>query len=305
MIDFRLNTFLTLCKVLNYTKTAELLHITQPAVSQHIKYLENIYGVRLFKYSGKNLSLTKEGEILYKFTLAMKTSSDKIKEIISVPETENHSIRFGTTLTIGEYTMSYLLKELLLDFPNINITMDVDNTKNLLAKLGDGKIDFAILEGHFDKSEYDSIFFSLENFIGVCSSNHTFNNKEVSLPDIFQERIILREEGSGTRNIFEQILYEHNFTMKSFKQLIEIGNMGTIKELVKSNLGITFLYEEAVKSELNNGSMTKINLKDFNTKREFNYVFLKDSLHRDEYVKWYNYFTSKLKTNIYTKTSFR
>ena len=135
MIDFRLKTFLTLCKILNYTKTAEILHITQPAVSQHIKYLESEYNVKLFSYKNKILSLTDPGKILYDFLLAMDASSKRIKEILSEVDNKNHPIIFGTTLTIGEYTMNNLLPKLLIDYPELNITMDVGNTQNLLKKL--------------------------------------------------------------------------------------------------------------------------------------------------------------------------
>lgn len=290
MIDYRLKTFLILCKVLNYTKTAEILHITQPAVSQHIKYLEDNYEIKLFDYIGKNLELTEAGRILYDFTLAMETSSDRIKLMMTKPKLKQYPIKFGSTLTIGEYTMSKLISKLIMDFPSLNITMEVGNTSVLLEKLRNGKIDFALLEGHFDKSEYNSMFFSLESFIGVCGSNHRFANKKINFEDILNERLILREIGSGTRDIFEQILYEHNLTMKNFKRITEIGNMSVIKELVKENLGITFLYREVVERELSNGSLKKIDLKDFDVEREFNFVFLKDSLHYQEYTNWYRYF---------------
>ena len=297
MLDFRFNTFLTLCKIKNYTKTAEILHITQPAVSQHIKYLEESYGVKLFNFSGKVLSLTEAGKILYDFTLAIQSSSDRLKLMISRPEDINHPITFGTTLTIGEYVMPNLLINLVSDFPRINITMNVGNTKSLLEKLRDGEIDFAILEGHFDKSDYNSLLFSLENFIGVCSISHPFSDSKVSFKDIFNERLILREEGSGTREIFEQILYEHNTSMKNFKQTMEIGNISLIKEIVSKNQGITFLYEEAVKDELASGILKKINIKDLDVEREFNFVFLKDSLHYKEYEGWFNYFMKKRSKN--------
>ena len=292
MIDFRLKTFLTLCKVLNYTKTAEILHITQPAVSQHIKYLEESYGVKLFSFIGKSLELTESGKLLYNFSLAMQSSSDKIRQMISLPEANNLPLNFGTTLTIGEYTMSKLLGKIISDFPSVNINMEVGNTKLLLEKLRDGKIDFAILEGHFDKSEYHSLFFSIESFIGVCSPNHPFANKPLSFDEIFNERLIIRENGSGTRDIFEQILYEHNITMKSFKNITQVGNMNVIKELVLRNLGITFLYKEAVQKELFEKSLVKIDLKDFDIEREFNFVFLKDSLHHKEYSDWFDYLIS-------------
>lgn len=293
MIDFRINTFLTLSKVLNYTKTAQLLHITQPAVSQHIKFLENKYGVKLFKYDGRNLNLTRAGETLYDFSLAMKSSSDKILKALPLLEEENYNLKFGTTLTIGEYIMSPLLKDIIKKYPNIRITMIVGNTKNLLEKLKSGEIDFAILEGHFDKSKYSSKVFSKENFIGVCAQNNILSNKKIDFDEIFNQRLIFREVGSGTREIFEKILYEQNNTMNSFKDILEIGNISVIKNLVKNNFGITFLYEKAVEIEISNGELMKLDIKDFNIKREFNFVYLKNSLHEKEYLNWFDLFKEK------------
>src|SRR5699024_5265371 len=143
-----------------------------------------------------------------------------------------------------EYIMPNLLIKLLSNFPSINIKMQVGNTKSLLSKLHDGEIDFALLEGHFNKVDYESLLLSLESFIGVCSKDHPFAHSKVSFNDIFKERLILREKGSGTREIFEQILYEHNTSMKNFKGVMEIGNISVIKEMVIKNLGITFLYKE-------------------------------------------------------------
>lgn len=293
ILDYRLNTFLTLCRVLNYTKTAEILHITQPAVTQHIKHLEKNYGVKLFNFSSKTLTLTREGKILYEFSLAMKTSSDKVRNMISIKE-EATSLKFGTTLTIGEYTMSSLLKDLLHRYPLIDISMQVNNTESLLLKLQKGTIDFAVLEGHFDKSKYGFSPFKKESFIGVCSPEHRFANRTITFDEILVENLILRENGSGTRNIFEQILYEMNFTLKSLDHFIEIGNMKIIKELVRANFGISFLYKESVKKELKNGILKEINIESFNIDREFNFVFLKGSLHEKEYQKWFHFFKSSL-----------
>lgn len=294
ILDYRLNTFITLCKVLNYTKTAEILHITQPAVTQHIKSLETSYGVKLFNYSNKTLSLTKAGSILYEFAIAVKTSSNKIKNILSMSEKEDIYLKFGATLTVGEYTMNDLLKRLLYDYPLMHVNMTVANTENLLLKLQDGEIDFAVLEGHFDKSKYGSIKFKDEQFICICSPLHHFSNKTIEFNQILDENIILREHGSGTRNIFEQILYEQNFTLDSLKHFIEIGNMKVIKDLVRENFGISFLYRESVKEELKKGTLKEIIISKFDIKREFNFVFLKESLHKKEYNKWFNYFISNL-----------
>ena len=290
MIDFRIKTFLTLCKELNYTNTAKVLHITQPAVSQHIRYLEEDFRVKLFHYDGKSLQLTREGKILYDFAIAAESSSYRTKKLMSLPINSMPPIKFGTTLTIGENTMPKLLKRLILDYPTMEISMEVSNTEILLEKLKNGDIDFALLEGHFDKFKYDTYLFSNETFIGICSPNNPLSLGQVSFNEIFNERLILREKGSGSREIFEQILYEHNTTMENFDKKIEIGNINIIKQLVAENIGVSFLYKEAVEDELRNKTLKKINIKDFNVIREFNFVFLKDSFHYEEYTRWFKYF---------------
>lgn len=299
MLDFRLRTFLILCKELNYTKTANLLHITQPAVSQHIKYLEQEYGVDLFYYEGRHLTLTNAGKILYDFALGIENSIDRTKQLMNMPSDTYPPLVFGTTRTIGEYTIPKILSELILDYPTMKLSMIVDNTNILLNKLENGEIDFALIEGQFDKGEYNSFTLSTEAFIGVCSPQNPIAKDSVNFKDIFNQRLIIREKGSGTREILEQILLEHNITMQGFDNIIEIGNIKAIKELVLKNLGITFLYKEAVKRELENGELYKIRISDFDVVREFNFVFLKNNLHYEEYIKWYKYFKSKIRSSTF------
>lgn len=297
MLDFRLETFLTLCKLKSYTKTAEYLHITQPAVSQHIRYLEEHYKIKLFTYKKRSLTLTEEGEMLKSFAMTMQAGSNKIKLMLS-DVNKIHPLTFGATLTIAEYTMPPILAKTLLDYPTIDLTMEVDNTQVLLEKLIDGKIDFALLEGHFDKSKYESKIFSIERFIPVCSPKNPLAYNVVNFTDFFNERLILREKGSGTREVFEQTLYEHNLTISNFRSVSKMGNMSVIKNLVKQNLGITFLYEEAVLEELANGELYEIQIPDFKVNREFNFVFLKNSVHEEEYLRWFRYFKTKKPVSV-------
>ena len=288
MLDFRHETFLALCRIKNYTKTAEFLHMTQPAVTQHIKFLENYYNVKLFNYERKNLSLTREGKLLYDYATTMSADNKRIKDILAEKDTESISLSFGTTLTVGEYVMPGILENTLEKYPGIRITMSVNNTKVLLEKLKSGEINFVILEGSFEKTKYDSVLFSKEEFIAVCSPDSELKNKQVTLKEILEERIILRENGSGTRDIFEHILYRHNLSIESFKRKCEAGNISVIKELVKKNFGITFLYKAAVEKELAENQLGRINIAGFSEKYEFNFVFLKDSIYKKDYLEWYN-----------------
>jgi LysR family transcriptional regulator, transcriptional activator of the cysJI operon len=285
MIDFRHETFLHLCKIKNYTKTARELHMTQPAVTQQIQFLEEHYGCKLFNYSGKTLIITKKGQQLFEYTMRMMADSNRIRtEIMS--NDKKQTLTFGATLSIGEYIMPGILSKVMGSMNDIQLNMLVENTQSLLTKLQDGTINFALLEGFFDKSKYGYKLFSFEEFIGVCSPNSKFREGVYSLNELLPNRLILRESGSGTRDILEQILLERNLSKQSFDSIIEVGNMSTIKELVKDNHGISFMYKVAAQKEILNGTLFKINIKDFKVLREFNFLYLKDSVFEDQFLQW-------------------
>ncbi len=286
MLDFRHETFLALCRIGHYTKTAEYLHITQPAVSQHIKYLEEIYGGKLFGYRDKKLMLTERGEKLQEFALTMSADSDHMRNLLLNESLNVSLLRFGATLSIGEFVLPGIIGQLLREYPNVHISMPVENTQVLLKKLRDGEIDFALLEGYFDKSQYSCALFSIEEFIPVCGAKHFLAGKPLLLSKMLGERLILRESGSGTRDVLEQILREYNLSIGGFEKVCEIGNMSAIKELVADNLGVTFLYRAAAKQELSSGELKELMIKGFPVRREFNFVWLKNSLHHKEYLAW-------------------
>lgn len=212
MLDFRIYTFLELCKTLSYTKTAEKLHMTQPAVTQHIKFLEEFYKNKLFLYSGRTLSLTEYGKLLHRYLVAMNSDSEKVREKILNLSSNNHTLNFGATLTIGEYVIPKVLRKLSSDYPEINVSISVKDTKLLLEKLENGDIEFLLVEGFFEKTKYDSFLFSKEEFVAVCSNKNRFSQGEFTFEDLLEERIIVREKGSGSRDIFEKILYDNNLS---------------------------------------------------------------------------------------------
>ncbi len=290
MLDFRYQTFLTLCDLMNYTKTAEILHMTQPAVTQHIHYLESAYDCKLFIYSGKLLSLTEKGKKLLNYVKRMNADAIQIKEAIS-STTDERVINFGATLTIGEFVMPEIISSLIVQH-DIKMNMLVENTKSLLNRLENGEISFALMEGFFDKSLYGHQLFSNEDFIGICSNKSYIKNKKLKLSDLLSSRLIVRENGSGTRDILEQVLFEKNLTTKSFHSVIEVGNMNVIKELVAEDIGISFMYKAAADTQLKDEKLSKIEVSDFEIKREFNFVYLKNSVHEDEYLKWFDLFGS-------------
>lgn len=283
MMDFRINTFITVCKCMNFTKAAEQLNITQPAVTQHIHYLENLYGIKIFAYEGKKMILTEAGSVLYQAAVSMKQDERYLKESISDLIKGKKRMIFGATLTIGEFVMAEHIKEYLDRYPNTEIRMKVGNTSELLEQLSLGEIDFALVEGNISKNEYDYMVYSLERYIPVCSKDYSFQREPERLQDLLFERIVIREEGSGTREILEKNLEARNLSVGDFRHSVEIGGMNAIKLLVELGCGITFLYEAAVKKELDAGALREIKLTDFQVTHDFKFIWNKGSVFSEHY----------------------
>lgn len=268
MIDTRLETFLTLCRLMNYRKTAEALNMTQPAVTQHIHYLENLYHCKLFLYDRKALHMTEEAKMLKIYAENVLYQEKKLKSALC--EKNGIHLAIGATKTIGEYVIADHIAS-FLQSPQNHISVNVDNTENLLLSLQNGEIDFALIEGFFDRMQYASKLYRKEPFVGLCGVHHPFANQTVSPDDIFKEHLILRETGSGTRKILEQLLAEHNHTVTEFSKITTVSNFGLITALLEKGIGITFAYRAVGER---NPELAEFRVQDWNIAREFNYVYL-------------------------------
>ncbi|MBP1561502.1 MAG: LysR family transcriptional regulator [Oscillospiraceae bacterium] len=283
MTDTRIETFLTLCRVMNYRKTAEILNMTQPAVTQHIQYLENYYGCKLFVYDRRSLKMTPKAEQLKKYAENVLYQEKKLKEELNAKDIVSLSV--GATKTIGEYVLAEHISAFLKE-PQNRISVNVDNTERLLGELSRGEIDFALVEGFFDRGQYASRLYRSEPFVGLCGAGHPFAGRTVSLDEIWGENLILREEGSGTRTILEQLLAEHNRSFGEFERVTTISNFGLITRLLENGGGITFAFR-AVKEK--NDRLAEFRVSDREIFREFNYVYL-DTPYSENAVDYFEKF---------------
>ena len=226
MLDTKINTFLVLCETMNYTRAAERLCLTQPAVTHHIHYLEEHYGCRLFSYQGKSLSLTPEGQRLLGLARALAYNSRKAEEAMRAPAAL--SLRVGATKTIGEFVIAPRLKRLIREFPKLSFSIIVDNTRHLLQALDSLQLDLALVEGYFDREKYQLLHRRREDFFGVCASGHPFAGKEVTVEQLLEQRVIIREPGSGTRDIFQQMLLRQGYGLDSITQQMKELEQGSL-----------------------------------------------------------------------------
>lgn len=270
-MEQRLESFLTLCSTMHYGRAAELLNLSQPAVSKHIQSLENQYGVTLFTYANRRLRKTRQGELMEQYAQSLRyNEEDLLKRLHDDSKT---TLRIGGTKSVGEYVLLPYIKK-YLQTPENQIDYLVDNTEHLLELLNHGELDFVVVEGIFDKQHYDWMLFQNEPYIGICAKDHPFAGRRVGVEALLRECIILREKGSGTRRIFEWELENSGYTVASFARKITISSFEIIKELVRDGFGVSFLYEAVVKGR---ADLAQFTCPPLTGTHEFNVVFLKNT----------------------------
>ena len=270
-MDQKLSTFLTLCSTMSYRRAADALHLTQPAVTKQIQALEAQYGVKLFSYDERKLRKTPQGEILERYAIGLQYNDAELTRLLA--EKPKTLLRIGATKSIGDYILIPEIRS-YLEMPDNELYFTVDNTAHLLAQLEAGELDFVILEGIFDKRRYDHFLLRAEPYIGICAKDHPWSGKSVRLEELFSERLILREPGSGTRNILERELFQQGYGIEAFQSRVCISSFKIIRELVASGCGVSFLYEAVVKADAQFGHFFCPPLTGVH---ELNVVFLKNT----------------------------
>lgn len=292
MLDFRSETFITVCKYMNYTKAAQVLHITQPAVSQHIRYIEQEYGIKIFHFQGKKMYLTDEGRMLLNAVTTLKHDEQALRRMFEEKRSGSRTLNFGVTMTIGEYVIGRYIAAYIERYPDTEVKMAFANTEELLEKLDEGKLDFALVEGYFEKSNYDYEVFSRERYIGILPPNHPLKDKKgLKVEELFEETLIIREKGSGTREVLERMLHAAGYGIEDFKKVVEVSNINAIKHLAANGVGLSFFYEIAVEKEIREGILVKMPLQGFPLYHDFNFIWRKNSIFGDTYKELLQSFT--------------
>lgn len=295
MLDPRLLTFLAIVEEESYTKAAVRLSMTQPGLSHQMKQLEEIYDVKLFHYENRRISLTEEGMVFRKYAESLLYQEKMMKKELENLKKKRKKYYFGATLTLGEYTLAPHLKCFYDTFSDVEFSLMVDNTKVLLSKLQTGHLDFALIEGIVDKALYQVTLLKEVPFILVVGEEHRLSGrKEVSMEELLSETLLVREEGSGSRKVLETGLSTINFSIRGFERVIDIGNIGLLKKLTEQGAGISFMYKDAVLSELSSGRLKEISVKNLRMVREFNFVTQPENLQNMEFQRFYSFLKSVL-----------
>lgn len=282
MLDYRVHTFLAVCRAGTFTRAAEELHISQPAVSQHIRQLEGHYGCALFIKAGHGMELTPAGQTLYQACACAENDEMRLQaeiEALAAARSERPPLRLGCTRTIADYAAPRLLAAHLTRHPDERILMRTGNTTELVSLIDRGEIDFALVEGSFDRATFDSATFSRERFVAVAAAG----DRPASIAELLDRRLILRESGSGTREILEHNLAARDLSVSDFSGVVELASIPAIKACVAAGAGVSFLYRVAVESELADGRLVDVTPKDFAIEHDFALIWQRGSRYANGY----------------------
>lgn len=295
MLDFRSETFLAVCRTLNYTRAAEELSITQPAVSQHIAHLERAYGAPLFARSGRSLALTPAGELLRDSLTTMAHDERLLRDRIG-QLAGNRRVRLtvGTSLTAGEYVVAEPLARLLVASPQLDIDVRAGDTEQLLSQLTAGEIDCAFVEGIFDRHAFAGERFDTQRLLCICAPDNPLVSRRQSLEALLGQRLVVREPGSGSRAVLENALAARNLSVASFAQTCEASSVGIVKRLVAGGVGVSFVYEAAVRDDISAGRLACVELEGPAIEHDITFVRLAGSAFDRELMRLFSSLRAEL-----------
>jgi DNA-binding transcriptional LysR family regulator len=258
MINFnQLRVFYHAAKHLNFTRAAEELYITQPAVTAQMKLLEETCSFKLFKKKGRKLHLTDEGRTLFRYAEKVFAYEKEIHGVIEdMKKLKRGVLRLGTTKTYARYFMPFLIGRFRDAYPQIKIHLDEGSSLDMSRSLLDFRNEVAIVAKTEDHPAVHFTPFSREEVVLILSSRHPFADKRrVSIKQLSKEPIIMKETGSGTRNLVNGLFARWGIAPNV---LMETSNTEFIKELVQQDVGLSFLVREAVAAEIRDGKLTTV-----------------------------------------------
>ena len=282
MLDDKLETFLAVESSKNFTKAAQELSLTQPAVSHHIRQLESEIGAKLFVRCKGGIELTEAGIIALKYARRLKALYGNMRAEIADVGSHPANLRVGITHTAE----SNIVAEVLAKYSNENhgliITIITESINNLYNMIGNYEIDLAIVEGQPHNPELCSLMLDTDYLVCVVPINHPLAKKAmVTLNDIRRENLILRSKNSETRSLFISHLTSINESIDDFNVILEVDNIATIKDLIRKDLGISILAKSTCMDELRKKKIAVLPIENLSMIRQTNIVYQKDFGHME------------------------
>jgi DNA-binding transcriptional LysR family regulator len=262
MADRRLQVFYTVARLLSFTKAAESLHMTQPAVTFQVRQLEEYFNTRLFDRTHNRISLTDAGERVYEYAAQIFDLYAKMDNAVRDMTGEISGILIiGASTTIAEYMLPSLLGDFKKKYPDVNVHLKVSNSDGIVHMVENNDIDLGVVEAPVMNKNLVVENCRNDSLVAIVPPQHALaDRKKVKFMDLLDQAFIAREEGSGTREVIEEYLSESGLKPADMTIAMELGSPEAIKGAVEAGMGVSIVSEVTIHKELQLGTLVALEL---------------------------------------------
>ncbi|WP_166238139.1 selenium metabolism-associated LysR family transcriptional regulator [Paenibacillus turpanensis] len=276
----QLHIFYTVASKGSFSAAAQALHMTQPAVTMQVQSLEEYFGTKLFHRSTKKIEMSDAGRTLLPYA---EQSIQLMKKTDVAMSKFTHMLQgrlvLGASLTIGEYILPRLLGPFSQEYPHISVSMKVMNSTQLIEDIRSHQLNFALIEAPIQQPDLHSeAVLSDELKLIVPAGHELYERESVTMEEMLAYPFVLREKGSGTRQVMEQEMSAKGIEPERMKIVMELGSTGAVKSAVEAGLGLSILSSSSVKHEVTLGLFKVMEVSDVRFVRSFYATYLNTTL---------------------------
>ncbi len=267
----QLEVFLAIAHAQSFSRAAERIHLSQPTLSEHMKELEEELGVPLFVRHSRSVSLTESGRVFEDYaTRVVATLAAGRQAIAELGGLKRGSLVVGASTTPGTYVLPARIAKFRDEYPGITVALRIANSRAVEERVRDGEVDLAVIGGHvLGPSERCVAAGILDELQLIVPPNHPVKDASLSPARLARERLLIREEGSATRQATERALREAGVT---FRPAMELDHTETIKRAVMAGLGVAFVSRYAVEDEVRSGRLRALPVQRMKIRRHFHVI---------------------------------
>ena len=276
MADRRLQVFHTVARLLSFTKAAESLHMTQPAVTFQVRQLEEYFNTRLFDRTHNRISLTEAGKRVYEYAAQIFDLYAKMDNAVRDITGEISGVLIiGASTTIAEYMLPSLLGDFKKKYPDVNVQLRVANSDGIVTMVENNDIDLGVVESAVLNKNLVVEECRKDRLVAIVPPQHTLSGKsKISLKELLEHDYIAREEGSGTREVIHEHLSDAGLKSADLHVAMELGSPEAIKGAVEAGMGVSIVSEVTIHKELQLETLVALELSP-SLERPFSFVHQK------------------------------
>ena len=295
-MESRLKIFHTVAQLKSFTKAAQVMNLTQPAITFQIKNLEDHFQTRLFYRDANKISLTPSGKVLFRHVeIILNEYENAKKEIAKVSGKLRGEIRIGIASLLGKYLMPKLIGHFKNEHSLIEISMLVGNSGKLIQELKEHALDLVIVSEPISAQHFIVRHFLDDELVVIINPHHKWAQREfIEMDDLLTESFVDREEGSGTREVFKNFLSTRNISLKNLNVIMTMGGSESVMSAVESGVAYGIVSKMAVSREIEMGLLKQVKIKDVVLKRKFLIVYPPKQYNRHLITTFLDYISQKI-----------